>query len=72
MNLLALPAFTDNYIWMFHDGRQAIVVDPGESAPVARALDAHGLVLAGILVTHHHADPVGGISQLRPLLQGPV
>ena len=72
MNLLALPAFSDNYIWMLHDGRQALVVDPGESAPVERALDALGLVLAGILVTHHHADHVGGLSALRPRLQGTV
>ncbi|MBT9524526.1 MAG: hydroxyacylglutathione hydrolase [Rhizobacter sp.] len=72
MNLLALPAFSDNYIWMLHDGRQAIVVDPGEPAPVERALDAHGLALAGILVTHHHADHVGGLAALRPRLQGPV
>lgn len=72
MNLVALPAFSDNYIWMLHDGRQALVVDPGDSAPVAQALDAQGLMLAGILVTHHHADHVGGISDLRPRLQGPV
>lgn len=72
MNLIALPAFTDNYIWMLHDGQRAIVVDPGESPPVARALDAQGLALAGILVTHHHRDHVGGIDALRPRLQGPV
>jgi hydroxyacylglutathione hydrolase len=34
MSLIALPAFTDNYTWMFHDGSQAVVVDPVESAPV--------------------------------------
>ena len=72
MNLVALPAFTDNYIWMLHDGHQAIVVDPGESAPVQAALDAHRLTLAGILVTHHHADHVGGVAALRPRLTGPV
>jgi hydroxyacylglutathione hydrolase len=72
MNLQALPAFSDNYIWMLHDGRQALVVDPGESGPVERALDAQGLVLGGILVTHHHADHVGGISALRSRLQGPI
>jgi len=72
MNLIALPAFTDNYIWMLHDGHHAIVVDPGESAPVIAALDASGLVLAAILVTHHHGDHVGGIEALRPRLQGPV
>ena len=72
MKLLALPAFADNYIWMLHDGRQALVVDPGESAPVEQALDAHGLRLSAILVTHHHGDHVGGVDALRPRLQGPV
>ncbi len=72
MNLVALPAFTDNYIWMLHDGREAVVVDPGEAAPVAQALDAGGLRLASILVTHHHGDHVGGIEALRPRLEGPV
>jgi hydroxyacylglutathione hydrolase len=72
MNLLALPAFNDNYIWMLHDGERAVVVDPGDAAPVLQALDMHGLELAGILVTHHHADHVGGVNALRPRLRGPV
>ena len=65
MNLLPLPAFTDNYIWMLHDGRQAIVVDPGEAAPVEQALHRWGLTLQAILVTQHHADHVGGVDALR-------
>ncbi len=72
MELLALPAFTDNYIWLLHDGAQALVVDPGEAAPVHAALDAHGLVLAAILVTHHHGDHVGGVDELRDRLKGLV
>ena len=72
MNLLALPAFTDNYIWMLHDGHAAVVVDPGDAAPVIEALDRLALHLAGILVTHHHADHVGGVNALRPRLKGPV
>ena len=72
MNLIALPAFSDNYIWMLHDGHRAVVVDPGESAPVIEALDLHHLQLAAILVTHHHADHVGGVDELRSRLQGPV
>ena len=72
MNLIALPAFSDNYIWMLHDGSRAIVVDPGDAAPVAAALGERQLSLAAILVTHHHSDHVGGVDALRPLLQGPV
>ena len=72
MNLTALPAFADNYIWMLTIGAQALVVDPGEAEPVQAALDAQGLQLAGILVTHHHADHVGGVDALRPRLLGPV
>ena len=65
MNLLPLPAFADNYIWMLHDGHQAVVVDPGDSAPVVQALQRQGLQLTAILVTHHHADHVGGVDALR-------
>lgn len=72
MNLTALPAFTDNYIWMLDDGTSAVVVDPGEAAPVQAALDARQLALAAILVTHHHGDHVGGVDELRGRLQGPV
>lgn len=72
MELLALPAFVDNYIWMLHNGVEAIVVDPGEAAPVEQALDAGSLKLVGILVTHHHGDHVDGIDTLLPRLSGPV
>jgi hydroxyacylglutathione hydrolase len=72
MNLLALPAFADNYIWMLHDGTHALVVDPGDAAPVQAALDRLQLTLSAILVTHHHADHTGGVQALRPRLQGSV
>ena len=36
------------------------------------ALDRLQLQLAGILVTHHHADHTGGVDALRPRLHGPV
>ncbi|MFT3821367.1 MAG: hydroxyacylglutathione hydrolase [Rubrivivax sp.] len=72
MDLLALPAFADNYIWMLHDGAHAVVVDPGDAQPVIDALDRLHLQLAAILVTHHHPDHVGGVDALRTRLQGPV
>jgi len=62
--LLALPAFTDNYVWLIHNGRQALVVDPGDAAPVQQALSGLGLTLTDILVTHHHPDHVAGIPAL--------
>ncbi|VWX63600.1 putative hydroxyacylglutathione hydrolase [Burkholderiales bacterium 8X] len=65
MTLVPLPAFADNYIWMLQDGRHAIVVDPGQAPPVFDALERHGLQLAAILVTHHHADHTGGVAALR-------
>jgi hydroxyacylglutathione hydrolase len=70
MELIALPAFADNLIWVLHDGERAIVVDPGSATPVEEALQAHGLELAAILVTHHHPDHVGGLAALAPLLRG--
>lgn len=72
MELIALPAFSDNYIWMLHDGARAVVVDPGDAAPVLDALDRLSLQLFGILVTHHHGDHTGGVDRLRSRLQGPV
>ncbi len=70
--LVALPAFNDNYIWLLHNGEQAWVVDPGDAGPVLQALQQWQLRLTGILVTHHHADHVGGIAALRQHLHGPV
>ena len=65
MDLIPLPAFADNYIWMLHDGERALVVDPGDAEPVFGALQRLGLQLQTILVTHHHADHVGGVDKLR-------
>ncbi len=64
MTLVALPAFADNYIWMIHNGQDALVVDPGDASPVLDALQRDGLRLSAILVTHHHADHIAGIAPL--------
>jgi hydroxyacylglutathione hydrolase len=67
LTITPIAAFTDNYIWtMFDRSRDsnAVVVDPGDAAPVEAFLRAHRLGLAAILITHHHADHTGGIAAL--------
>lgn len=60
-----VPALADNYIWVLHrnDG-QAVVVDPGEAAPVIDYLERHDLSLYAILITHHHWDHTDGVAAL--------
>lgn len=65
LTLRPLPAFTDNYIWMLHDGHKALVVDPGDAKVVFDALEKMSLRLDTILVTHHHEDHTGGVAELR-------
>lgn len=65
ITITPVPAFEDNYLWVLHNHQYAIVVDPGDANAVTQYLQAHQLQLAGILVTHHHADHTGGVAQLK-------
>jgi len=67
-----IPAFKDNYIWLLTQGSRAFVVDPGDATPVLARLEADGLVLEGILITHHHADHQGGVAELKARYQPAV
>jgi len=68
----AIPAFTDNYIWMMHDGRNAVVVDPGDAGPVETALAEMGLSLRAIVLTHLHYDHCWGVPGLLERWPVPV
>jgi len=61
-----VKAFSDNYIWLLEagDAPRALVVDPGDADPVLEVLERRQLELVAILVTHHHADHVGGVARL--------
>lgn len=74
LTIEAIPAFSDNYIWMIGaPGRSAVaVVDPGDPAPVLEVLERNRLDLVGILLTHHHADHVGGVGALLERRAAPV
>src|SRR5271155_2633737 len=66
-------AFADNYIWLIESPEQpsrVVAVDPGDAAPVINELKRSGASLAAILLTHHHADHIGGVAELLKL--GPV
>lgn len=67
-----IPAFHDNYIWLLQDGQNACVVDPGQSEPVLAYIQAHGLQLQHIWITHHHGDHTGGIKTLKALTRATV
>ena len=65
ISITPIPAFNDNYLWLLARAGRAAIVDPGDAAPVERALAQRKLTLDAILVTHHHADHVGGLQALR-------
>ncbi|AFP84574.1 hydroxyacylglutathione hydrolase [secondary endosymbiont of Ctenarytaina eucalypti] len=65
MNLVSIPALSDNYIWLLHNhDSQCLVIDPGEADPVLQALDNRHLTPVAILLTHHHPDHVAGVVEI--------
>ena len=72
LEVIPVPAFTDNYLWTLVRGHDAVVVDPGDAGPVEKALADRGLRLVAILVTHHHPDHIGGLKALLARHDVPV
>ncbi len=64
MHIQALPAFTDNLIWMIEDGEELWWVDPGDAAVVIAAAAQTSVRPTGLLLTHHHADHCAGVDEL--------
>lgn len=62
MEIVAVPAFNDNYIWLVHDGAsgETAVVDPGDAAPALAEVQRRGWTIDQIWTTHWHPDHTGG------------
>jgi len=61
------PYLSDNYGVLVHDpeSNETACIDAGDSAATLAALDQQGWKLDQIFVTHHHADHVGGLAELK-------
>ncbi len=62
MEIVPVPAFTDNYIWLVHDPEsgETAVVDPGDSTPVLVEAERRGWTIDQVWNTHWHPDHTGG------------
>lgn len=64
MNIYPIQALSDNYIWIIEEGREAVVVDPGEAEGVLDLLEEYQLHLTAILLTHNHHDHTDGVKEI--------
>jgi hydroxyacylglutathione hydrolase len=62
MEIVPVPAFSDNYIWLVHDEEsgETAVVDPGDAAPVLAEAERRGWRIGQVWNTHWHPDHTGG------------
>lgn len=59
------PLYVNTYL-VWDDAGKAFIVDPGgPSRAVEEAIDSKGLDLEYVILTHGHADHIGGIESLR-------
>lgn len=67
LDIVPVPAFRDNYIWLVHDpaSNETAVVDPGTAEPVLAEADRRGWTISQIWNTHWHPDHTGGNVEVK-------
>ena len=67
LQIVRIPALSDNYIWLVHDGAsgETVVIDPSEAAPVLAEADKRGWTIDQIWNTHWHPDHTGGNAEIK-------
>ena len=67
LQIMRIPALTDNYIWLVHDpdSGETMVVDPAEAAAVLAEADRRGWRIGAIWNTHWHPDHTGGNAAIK-------
>ena len=72
VEIKAIHAFSDNYIWLLSTNEGSVVIDPGDFSPVSEYIKNHDKDLVGVLITHHHFDHTGGLKELVKDYEVPV
>ena len=74
IEVVPIPALSDNYIWMFRDpaSGDVAVVDPGQDAPALAAAEERGWAITHILNTHWHPDHTGGNAGIKAATGAPI
>ena len=62
VEVVAVPALADNYVWLMHDpaSGETTAVDPSVDTSVLDAAGERGWTIGQVLNTHWHPDHVGG------------
>lgn len=67
IEVVCVPALSDNYIWLLHDDAsgQTVAIDPGAAEPVLAEIAARGWSIDQIWLTHWHGDHIDGVPALK-------
>ncbi len=67
IEVVRIPALSDNYIWLAHDDAsgETVVIDPAAADPVLEAAAARGWTISAIWNTHWHPDHTGGNAAIK-------